>query len=104
MVGYPKYLNSKADYLYVKDNFDKAYWEKDFQALLDTQEDWFFDKDLDSKEDGIEDDTHKIVENTIGTGDDAVTTYAQYVYQTNPHCKLLKLGFTANEIKKYLAS
>ena len=46
MKGYPKNLNTKFDYLYVKENFKKDLWEKDFQNLLDTRMDWFFVKNL----------------------------------------------------------
>ena len=52
MKGYPKNLNTKFDYLYVKENFKKDLWEKDFQNLLDTRMDWFFVKNLDSQEEG----------------------------------------------------
>ena len=37
MKGYPKNLNTKFDYLYVKENFKRELWEKDFQNLLDTR-------------------------------------------------------------------
>ena len=51
MKGYPKNLKTKFDYLYVKENFKRELWEKDFQNLLDTRMDWFFVKNLDSQED-----------------------------------------------------
>ena len=43
MVGYPNFLNTKEDYIYVHDNFQKEQWLPDFQALLDTMKDWLFD-------------------------------------------------------------
>ena len=42
MIGYPKHLNTKADYEYVRSNFPKEIWENDFRALLETTHDWFF--------------------------------------------------------------
>ena len=42
MVGYPKSLKTKEDYEYVRNNFPKEMWKKDFQALLDSSYDWFF--------------------------------------------------------------
>ena len=96
MVGYPKNLNSKFDYLFVKDMFPREMWEKDFKNLLETTHDWFFVSILKSKEDGIEDTTHKIVEDTINN------TISQYEYRENPECKLNQLGFSREEIENIL--
>ena len=61
MKGYPKTLSSKKDYLYVREHFSREQWLPDFQALLDSYQDWFFGKHLETKDEGIEDDTHKII-------------------------------------------
>lgn len=100
MKGYPKSLNSKADYLYVISNFPKEQWETDVKSLLESESDWFFDHDLSSKEEGITDDTHKVVENEGMTGQ---VTYSQYVWKSNPKAKIYELGFTKEEIENYLA-
>ena len=96
MRGYPKNLNTKFDYLFVKDNFPRDKWEKDFKALLETTHDWFFVSMLATKEEGIEDDTHKIVEDTTKN------TFAQYEYRENPQCKLYTLGFTRKEVENII--
>ena len=49
MKGYPQHLNTKADYMYVRANFPREQWLPDFQALLDSTHDWFFEKHLDTK-------------------------------------------------------
>lgn len=99
MVGYPKTLNTKEDYLYVRDNFPKSEWEQDFQNLLDTRYDWFYDSELAEGDEGVTDDTHRVVE--MREGDESVKR-AQYVLKENPTCRMNQLGFTEDEIKKIL--
>lgn len=109
MKGYPKNLNTKFDYFYVKENFKKELWEKDFQNLLDTRMDWFFVKNLDSQEEGLNDSTHKVVENKSeelnkkGKLIEKVT-YSQFELKENPQCKLNLIGFTVDEVLKILNS
>lgn len=98
MKGLPKTLNSKQDYLYLKENTEKTYYTPLFQALLDSRFNWFFEKPLENKSDGTEDETHKIVENTMGE----TPTFSQYVLQENKAAKIYKLGFTVKEIEKIL--
>lgn len=96
MRGYPKTLNTKFDYLYVRDNFPKEFWEKDFKALLDTQYEWFNKGELKEGEVGIEDLSHKVIT------DENTGRKSQYSLELNPNCKLLSLGFTESEVKDYL--
>lgn len=102
MKGYPKHLNSKEDYIYVKENFPKEYWEKDFQNLLDTRCNWVTVKELESKEDGIEDSTHKIIEAEDYTGA-GQTKYYQTEYKDIKTAPIHVLGFTVKEIEQYLS-
>ena len=102
MKGYPKYLNTKEDYYYVKENFPKEMWAKDWQALLDSRKNWFFEKNLNDKSEGVEDETHKIVEmKDMGEGESV--TYAQYVLMDDEGADLFRLGFTVAEVEKALA-
>ena len=100
MKGYPQHLNTKADYMYVHANFPRKQWLPDFQALLDSTHDWFFEKHLDTKDEGIEDDTHKIVkfENT----ETKEITYDQYVFKEYNNALLFRLGFTVDEVEKLI--
>lgn len=52
MIGFPKNLNTKADYEYVRQHFTPELWRPKFQELLDTEKDWFFVKELTSRESG----------------------------------------------------
>lgn len=109
MKGYPQHLNTKADYMYVRANFPREQWLPDFQALLDSTHDWFFEKHLDTKEDGLVDSTHKVVENKSVELDKEgkpieKVTYSQYVLKENPLCKLNLIGFTVDEVLEILNS
>lgn len=55
MRNYPKVLQTKEDYEYVRTNFPKEKWMGDFQSLLDTQYEWFLIKELASDEAEISD-------------------------------------------------
>ena len=104
MKGYPKNLNTKADYEYVKANFPREAYLPSFQALLDTMNDWFFVKELAAEAEGITDETHKVLpmQETGGT-DEAPKSWAQYEYRVNPTCKLLSLGLTEAEVRAVVA-
>ena len=100
MKGYPQHLNTKADYMYVRENFPREQWLPDFQALLDSTHDWFFVKNLDSQEDGLVDSTHKVVEfKNIETKE---VTYDQYVLKEYNNALLFRLGFTVDEVEKLI--
>lgn len=104
MKGYPKRLNTKSDYEYVRKNFPASQWVPDWQALLDTEKDWVPTGELESADAGITDDTHKVTEQTnTDEGGEAVTTYTQWELQIIPTCKLLRLGFTEEYVAEVIA-
>lgn len=101
MRGFPKTLNSKADYEYIKDNFLAEQWKPEWQALLDSRMDWFNTGEV-KKGKGITDETHKVVEaEPVEEGGE--TIYYQFELRENPNCKLLTLGFTVAEVETALA-
>ena len=93
MRGMPKNLNTKTDYLYLKDNYNRAYWEQSFQNLLDTRYDWF----MIDKEDYKEDENHKIVH------DDQEDTDTYFEYRENENAPIYQLGFTVKKVQDILA-
>lgn len=103
MRGYPKFLNTKEDYLFVKANFGKELWSKDWQYLLDTMRDWITIGEVESPEAGVTDETHRVVDGRQGEGEEAKTVYYQQELQVIPTCKLLALGFTEEEVRAALA-
>lgn len=100
MKGFPKHLNSKEDYLYIKDNFEKTLWLPEFQKLLDSMKDWVYIKQLDNEANGITDETHKVI-----SFEDLTTkqlTYAQYELQVIPTAKIFQLGFSVQEVQSII--
>jgi hypothetical protein len=110
MKGYPKHLNSKADYEYVLEHFPEQ-GKKAYQELLDTQKDWLsvgkIAEVVDGKpveapigeaeplESGVEDATHKVVNSESA---DKTESY-QYEYKVDPNCRMSQLGMTEEEVR-----
>lgn len=101
MIGYPKNLNTKEDYEYVRANFPKEEWQGEFQNLLDTVCEWFNMGVLADGDAGTTDDTHKVTEDK--REDTATVTRTQWEYKENPDAKIFRLGYTVDEVKAILA-
>jgi hypothetical protein len=94
MKGYPKHLNTKQDYEYVRKNFPKRKWEKDFQALLESEKAWQVTKSLSKEENDVEDKTHKVIE--------AEDTRVQMELKVNKNSKMKRLKYTNEEVNEIL--
>lgn len=101
MKGFPKHLNTKADYEYIRRAFPASQWKPCWRALLDSAYDWFTVYELESKEIGeeVEGKARVLEEVDDVTGK---TRFFQSYMQMNPNCRLLKLGFTEDEVRKVL--
>jgi predicted SAM-dependent methyltransferase len=95
MKGYPKHLNTKQDYEYVRKNFPKRKWEKDFKALLESEKVWQQVKVLDDKAKGVVDDTHKVAESENGK--------VQMELKIDKNSKMARLGYTREDVERILA-
>lgn len=95
MIGFPKKLNSKFDYEYIRQNFPREQWEPVYRALLDERLQWFCIGKIHDGEEDVEDETHKI----ITTEQDE---RYQYELREDPNCSLLRLGFTVEEVEEIL--
>lgn len=95
MVGFPKYLNSKADYEFVIANFPPEQWKPEIQKLLDNRHAWYPVQELGETETGITDDTHKM-ETIEGNK-------WQYERRTNPTARYKQLGYTVTELEALIA-
>ena len=97
MVGIPKTLNSKYDYLYIK-----AVWKN----MWEQRKHWMPAGILANKEDGIEDETHRIVEMNQSdfNGEEQIetTTWQQEEYIDDPMSDFFLYGFTEQEVKDAL--
>ena len=100
MRGFPKTLNSKADYEYIKDNFPAEQWQPEWQALLDSRLDWFNTGEV-KKGKGVTDETHKVVE-AEPEKEGGATIHYQFELKENPTCKLLQIGFTVEAVENAL--
>ena len=95
MVGNPKYLNTRFDYEYVKDNFDN--WREYWQELYDSRKIW---ANVELVGDGIEDETHRLVQ-SHDMEDNPITI--QQKFQVDPNAKLFRIGFTEVGVTTALA-
>lgn len=105
MKGFPKHLNSKADYLYVKANFPRDKWLPAWKALLTNRQYEICTGVVDSADAGVTDETHRIVvseEQDYETGEKK-TVYYQYELRDNPRADFFRFGFTEEEVNKAIA-
>lgn len=94
MKGYPKHLNTKQDYEYVRNHFPKRKWEKDFQALLKSEKAWQVTKTLAEGKKGVEDETHKVIESE--------EEIVQMELKRDENSKMKKIGYSPDEIHNIL--
>ncbi len=96
MNGYPKHINSKEDIMNIITDYPIE-TKKFLEGLVESSSDWLVQSELKDNEAGIEDSTHKVVENKT---DDVVTSRYQFEYKEDSNAYLFKLGFTSlQEVK-----
>ena len=100
MRGLPKRLNSKSDYIYIKEHFPRSEWEPAWRQLIAESKNWFFTKKLASEADGTADSTHRI---ESGKDIDGNIEYYQYELRTDPSSDMIRLGLSEEEINTALA-
>lgn len=99
MKGFPKHLNSKFDYLYIKQKFSPEDWKPAWQSLLNESKNWFCTGVLQNYTDGVTDTLHKVVQSKDMDNKDI---FMQYELQTDPSSDMIKMGFTEAEIQQAL--
>ena len=102
MKNFPKHLNSKADYEYIREHFPRAEWLPCWKALLTNRKNWFATGMLDSKEAGIEDATHRIRADTANAkneGAEDTYTYYQEELKDDASSDFFRMRFTEEEVK-----
>ncbi len=102
MKGNPKHLNSRADYLYIKENCEPEFWKPLWQNMLDMRFYWAPTDVFNKEEKCVTDSIHRYEKIEPSSPEEAVR-YQQYELLENPHCDMIKFGFTEEEIKKALA-
>ncbi|MBQ3569550.1 MAG: hypothetical protein IJA20_02630 [Methanocorpusculum sp.] len=102
MKGFPKNLNTKHDYEYIRANFPVEQWAPEYQMLLDSRFMWLPTGVLESEAEGIVDATHKVeVEQESA---EAPAKYIQYELLENEKAKIFRLGFSVEEVESILTS
>ena len=101
MNGYPKHINSKEDIMNIITDYPIE-TKKFLEGLVESSSDWLVQSELKDNEVGIEDNTHKVVENKT---DDIVTSRYQFEHKEDSNAYLFKLGFTSlQEVKDMIRS
>lgn len=98
MIGFPKNLNSRADYENIVRDFGYCPEVKAaYQALLNTDKHYVRDRELgdDEQPDGLKPEYRVLEEDR-----DGVVKKVQYKLVDNPNSKLKRLGFTAEEVEE----
>jgi len=90
MKGFPKHLNTRADYEYVRDNFPAEQWGPAWQSLLDTRFSWLPASGAEPK--GIE--LREVEQDGQVVGQEA--------WVEDKNAKIFRLGFTVAEVQKAL--
>jgi len=95
MEGPARYLNTKYDYEYVKEHQDN--WKDYYQTLYDSRLIW---DNVELVGDGITDATHRLIQSQDMETNEPITI--QQELKLDEHCKLLRLGFTVEEVEGIL--
>ena len=90
MRDFPKWLNTKQDYLNCLNLYPDE-TKKSLQELLDSRFNWFQTAILADNEQGITDETHKIVE--------FENERSQYELLEDSNARIFQLGFTVEEVQ-----
>ena len=101
MKGFPKQLNSKKDYENVVNDFGYCAKTKEaYQALLDTNKHYVFDRELatESDRDGATPDYKVMSEEQP----DETERIVQYKLADNPDSKLKELGLMVSEVEEVI--
>ena len=98
MKGYPSYFNTEFD-VEVGLGIDKHRTQGILRKWIDAHEGWYIEKPLQSPEDGITDNTHRVV--TVDPEEDeGEKEYYQEVYGPLPGNKIHRLKMTMAKARK----
>ena len=100
MKGFPKTFNTKKDVEFCLKEWP-AQTKAFLQRILNNRYEWLIDHKLDSSEEGIEDETHKVSKIYDENGN--VVERYQMVWEEDPNARLFRLGFTVNEVQNLLS-
>jgi hypothetical protein len=97
MKGFPKTFNTKKDVELCLEKWPRQ--TKAFlQRILDNRFEWLIDRKLDSTEEGVENDTHKV--SVVYDEDGSMVERYQLEWKEDPNARLFRLGFTVDEAQE----
>jgi hypothetical protein len=102
MRGFPKHLNTRADYEYVAGAFPAEKWQPHFQSLLEQRSAWIPAGELKEGEKVVESKSVRVAEvrDEIGR---TVLVRVREEFRDDPNAVIVRLGFTVEEVEKALA-
>lgn len=89
MRGLPKFFNTKQDYFNCLAEWTEE-TKTELKRLLDSRFSWFDVKVLEDGSTGLNDDTHRVIDNM------------QQELKEDPNARIFQLGFTVEEIEELL--
>lgn len=89
MRGFPKFLNTKQDYLNCLPDW-KEPTQEELKKLLKNRFSWFDTAVLDDVSEGLNNETHRVVGNM------------QQELKEDPNARIFQLGFTVAEVEELL--
>jgi len=102
MRGFPKHLNTRADYEYVAGAFPAEKWQPHFQALLEQRSAWIPAGELKEGEKVVESKSVRVAEVRDETGRTVLVRVREEL-RDDPNALIARLGFTVEEVEKALA-
>lgn len=100
MKGFPKNLNSKEDYYYIKEHFEEFQWKPKWAALLSNRQNWFATKTLEAGDEGCTDDTHRVETHKDMLDNTEITV--QYELKDDTSSDFFRFHFTEEEVNEAL--
>ncbi|WP_345115648.1 hypothetical protein [Bartonella jaculi] len=101
MIEYPEHLNTKQDYLNML-AYDRVETLRRLEQLLETRFYWVPIKELGEREEGIEDERHKVFvtqEMPVDLEGEFIEKRYQYELQESEYAPLFRLGFSVEEVE-----
>lgn len=113
MRGFPKYtdISTKYDVENLKALFPKE-TKKFLESLMNDRFIWVTTGELENKEDGITDETHRVIEimenepspDVEGEMIQVLKGYAQQEYQEDPNARIFRMGYTLEDVEIMIES
>lgn len=102
MRDFPKYLNSRGDYEYIRSNFPAEQWRPKWRELLDGRFAWRDVATLADGDAGVEDETHRVMDRVESPTLDAASIRIQQEFVEDENAAIFRLGFTVADVETAL--